>query len=232
MGLTCLPAANGTTSSHTRGLQPLEYSFDVSVAQSQYIDYDSRQTFANKFSVIPLNVQKKTLSKNVVEQYNSVSICFETVGTVKNVPIATTPSRRDETWMASQKTVNNRVYELKQPSSSGRKKTPRRGLPDEVLKDFTLTAYALTKNSTGKSPGTPGFGITASGTKATVSRTVAVDPRIIPIGTRIYIEGIGWRVAEDTGFAIKGKHIDILLPSDEIAWKFGVRRHISVHLPR
>jgi 3D (Asp-Asp-Asp) domain-containing protein len=98
--------------------------------------------------------------------------------------------------------------------------------------EFTLTAYSLSRVSTGKVPGMPGYGITYSGTKATVMRTVAVDPRVIPIGTPIFIEGIGWRLAEDTGGAVKGRHIDVLLRSHEEAIQFGVRRHIRVYLER
>lgn len=96
---------------------------------------------------------------------------------------------------------------------------------------FTVTAYALTAQSTGKSPGMPGFGITASGSRASVGRTVAVDPDVIPIGSLIYIDlpGIGWRLAEDTGGAIKGNHIDLLLPSDATAIKFGVKHRVHVY---
>lgn len=98
--------------------------------------------------------------------------------------------------------------------------------------EFTLTAYSLSRVSTGKVPGMPGYGITYSGTKAKAMRTVAVDPRVIPIGTPIFIEGIGWRLAEDTGGAVKGRHIDVLLNSHEEAIQFGVRRHIRVYIER
>lgn len=96
--------------------------------------------------------------------------------------------------------------------------------------DFMLTAYAVSPRSTGKRPSDPDFGITYSGTRADVHRTVAVDPKVIPIGAKLYIEGIGWRVAEDTGGLIKGHHIDVLLPSDEDAIRFGVRRHVRVYI--
>ncbi|WP_081412089.1 3D domain-containing protein [Alicyclobacillus herbarius] len=105
--------------------------------------------------------------------------------------------------------------------------------PHQTLDDFTLTAYALDPVSTGKRPGSRGFGVTASGTRAQAFRTIAVDPSVIPIGSYVYIEGLGWRVAEDTGGAIRGRHIDVLLPSRKDAIQFGVRRHVRIYiLPR
>ena len=58
-------------------------------------------------------------------------------------------------------------------------------------------------------PGMKGDGITYTGTMATEGRTIAVDPNVIPLGTRVYIDGYGERIAEDTGGAIKGNKIDI-----------------------
>ncbi len=95
-----------------------------------------------------------------------------------------------------------------------------------------LTAYSVSPRSTGKLPSAPDYGITYSGTRADVRRTVAVDPKVIPIGTHLYIEGIGERIAEDTGGAIKGRHIDVLLASDEAAIQFGVKRHVKVYVYR
>jgi 3D (Asp-Asp-Asp) domain-containing protein len=46
---------------------------------------------------------------------------------------------------------------------------------------------------------------------------------VIPLGTRIYIEGVGVRVAEDTGRKIRGKKLDLFLPSIQSALRFGAR---------
>jgi 3D (Asp-Asp-Asp) domain-containing protein len=49
-------------------------------------------------------------------------------------------------------------------------------------------------------------------------QSVAVDPRVIPLGSRVYIPAYrndgqgGWFVAQDTGGAIKGHHIDVYRP--------------------
>ena len=56
-----------------------------------------------------------------------------------------------------------------------------------------------------------GSGITASGAPTKVGTTIGVDPSVIPLGTTVYMEGIGFRVAQDTGSAVGGKHIDVLV---------------------
>jgi len=50
-----------------------------------------------------------------------------------------------------------------------------------------------------------------------------VDPDVIPLGTKVYIEGMGIFVAEDTGGAIKGNRIDIFMETHEEAFHFGIK---------
>ena len=96
------------------------------------------------------------------------------------------------------------------------------------------TAYDLSFQSCGKWPGGPGYGITASGTHAKYG-TVAVDPRVIPLGTRMYIESAdgsfvyGYCVAEDTGGAIKGNKVDLFFNSYSECMQFG-RRSVNVYI--
>nr|WP_320145595.1 3D domain-containing protein [uncultured Anaeromusa sp.] len=58
---------------------------------------------------------------------------------------------------------------------------------------------------------------------------VAVDPNVIPLGTRLYIPGYGFAIADDTGGAIKGHIIDLAFDSHQEAINFGVR-HITVYI--
>lgn len=98
----------------------------------------------------------------------------------------------------------------------------------------TATAYDLSYESTGKYPGQPGHGITATGTYCKRG-TVAVDPRVIPLGSRLYIEAdngswvYGYAVAEDTGGAIKGNKVDLFFPTASEVRNFG-RRTAKVYI--
>jgi len=73
-----------------------------------------------------------------------------------------------------------------------------------------------------------GRGITASGIRARYG-VVAVDPRVIPLGTRLYIPGYGLAIAADTGGAIKGNKIDLCMEDAGAAWRFG-RRMMKVYI--
>jgi 3D (Asp-Asp-Asp) domain-containing protein len=71
-------------------------------------------------------------------------------------------------------------------------------------------------------------GTTASG-RAAGHGVVAVDPRVIPLGTHVFIPGYGHAVAGDTGGAIHGNRIDLGFNSNQQAYQFG-RRPITVYL--
>lgn len=74
----------------------------------------------------------------------------------------------------------------------------------EYIGDFKLTGYCPCYSCS------EGYGrSTASGARATEGITVAADTRKLPLGTRIYIEGVGERVVQDVGGAIKGNKIDV-----------------------
>lgn len=86
----------------------------------------------------------------------------------------------------------------------------------------------LVLKGTAYSPGHgSGYG-TASGMRAQYG-VVAVDPRVIPLGTKLYVEGYGEAVAGDTGGAIKGNRIDLCYNSESECVAFG-RRDVVVHI--
>ena len=77
--------------------------------------------------------------------------------------------------------------------------------------NFLITYYDLKYESCNKNPTDKGYGITKSGMPTEIGISCATDISIIPIGSYIYIDSIGCRIAQDTGGAIKGNHIDIFV---------------------
>lgn len=78
------------------------------------------------------------------------------------------------------------------------------------LGDFYITGYTSSPAENG------GYTVTCMGDNlnSVIGYAIAVDPKVIPLNTKVYIEGIGYRVARDTGGAIKGNKIDVLTDSD------------------
>lgn len=85
---------------------------------------------------------------------------------------------------------------------------------------ISMTATAYTAECDGCS------GVTATGIDLLENRNmkvIAVDPSVIPLGTRVHVEGYGEAIAADTGGAIKGNKIDIHVPTKDEANDWGVR---------
>ncbi len=90
---------------------------------------------------------------------------------------------------------------------------------------FKATAYCSCEKCCDKDPSDEWYGITASGKRARWG-TVAVDKRVIKLGSTLRIKGFPNTLfrAEDVGGAIKGNHIDVWFPSHREALKFGVQK--------
>lgn len=86
------------------------------------------------------------------------------------------------------------------------------------LGSFRLSFYCTCE----KCCGAYATGLTKSGTTVTEGRTIAVDPKVIPLGSRVYIDGYGVFIAEDVGSAIKKNKIDIAVGNHEQALKLGI----------
>jgi 3D (Asp-Asp-Asp) domain-containing protein len=88
--------------------------------------------------------------------------------------------------------------------------------PEPKIVTFEATAYTWTGNRT------------ATGTWPSRG-TVAVDPRVIPLGTELHIEGYGAAVAADTGGAIQGQRVDLYMDTEHECWQWG-RRKVEVRV--
>lgn len=109
--------------------------------------------------------------------------------------------------------------------SAPKAEAPTANYGDLEKMTVVATAYCPCEKCCGKTDG-----ITSTGTKATAGRTVAVDPRKIPYGTKIYIDGHEY-IAEDCGGAIKDNRIDIYFDTHSEALQFG-RKTLEIEIER
>jgi len=93
----------------------------------------------------------------------------------------------------------------------------------ESLGEFNISAYCPCEICCGPYAD----GITSSGERAIEGITIAADPNVLPEGSEVYIEGIGHRIVQDTGGAIKGNKLDLFFNSHQDTLNFG-RQHLEV----
>lgn len=94
---------------------------------------------------------------------------------------------------------------------------------------FTISHYDICYQCCGKTPSHPAYGITATGTRATPNRTIAVDSSVIPLGSEVVINGHTY-VAEDTGGAIKGNRIDVCVATHAEGLQKGMLYNVPVYV--
>ncbi|MDT0126237.1 ubiquitin-like domain-containing protein [Paenibacillus sp. RRE4] len=209
--------------------QPIAYKV-VKTADPSLFQGDNRVVVKGKEGTIVQHIEKvfqdgELVSKKVVGKTvasNRVDKVIA-VGT-KAKPVVKEP----EVQLVSAKTSTAKkavTTNSKKTSASGSKVITVSGNSfkySKVLKNVSMTAYSSEE---------PGIGTkTASGTRVTEGRTIAVDPKVIPIGWWVYIEGLGFRRAEDTGGAIKGNKIDVYYDSVKHALNFGRKKGKTVYV--
>jgi uncharacterized protein YabE (DUF348 family) len=97
---------------------------------------------------------------------------------------------------------------------------------EESGQEYYVSATAYTAYCNGCS------GRTATGLNLRANpnmKVIAVDPRVIPLGTKVYVEGYGYAVAADTGGAIKGYKIDLFMPSNQDCYRWG-RKKVKIKI--
>lgn len=91
-------------------------------------------------------------------------------------------------------------------------------------KEITVSATAYTANCEGCS------GITKTGVDLNANpnqKVIAVDPAVIPLGSKVHVEGYGYATAEDIGGGINGHEIDVFIPKQADAMDWG-RKQVKV----
>ncbi|MDQ0200980.1 LysM peptidoglycan-binding and 3D domain-containing protein [Neobacillus ginsengisoli] len=123
-------------------------------------------------------------------------------------------------------TTNNAVTENQEkpaaPTPAVQAPKPAPAAPAvKAAKEIIVKATAYTASCAGCS------GTTATGINIKANpneKVIAVDPSVIPLGSKVSVEGLGEYTAADTGGAIKGNRIDVFIPSEHDAINFGVKQ--------
>ena len=185
------------------------------------------------FAVIEANEQKLIAhSVSVIDSSNTVSELQDAISTLTYL----IPTLNSDSVIATANNSisqgNSKIDEINAEAAQAEAATPSRGetitsTPGESSGSTALST--LTMTSTAYTGGT----LTATGTKPVYNpggiSTIAVDPNVIPLGSKVYVSGYGTAIAADTGGAINGNIIDVYFNSeaDCIAWG---RRTVTVEI--
>ena len=144
------------------------------------------------------------------------------ISTVKEIekPVQVAENITELKIQAAEADVNNVEMVESEPVRENIVETSYGSISYSNVMSMEATAYLPTDGN--------GAGITATGVRATYG-VVAVDPRVIPLGSKVYIPGYGVALAADTGGAIKGYKIDLCMESYSECMRFG-RRNVTVYV--
>ncbi len=170
---------------------------------------DSLWKIAQKFNVSISDIKSwNNLNSDIIMVGSTLSVAGQSSAPVSSEPVQKqAPVQKEQTT----KKAAPKKETAKAESSSA---------SQSVQKEMTVTATAYTANDGGIS------GITATGVnlnKNPNAKVIAVDPNVIPLGSKVYVEGYGEAIAADTGGAIKGNKIDVHVPSKSQAKNWGVK---------
>lgn len=198
------------------------------IVSKEEIPYESKEKI-NK--ALAQGTKKVTSEGSAGEKEITYRISYED-GVEVSREVVSEKVTREPVARVTEVAPRNRM-ENYQIASAGSIRTSRSGeLAYSRVLSFSATAYDA--SSCGKSPSHSGYGVTATGAAARKG-VVAVDPSVIPLGTKLYIESsdgryvYGYAVAADKGSAIKGNRIDLCFDTNYEARAFG-RKNVKVYV--
>ncbi|MGX9291503.1 LysM peptidoglycan-binding domain-containing protein [Bacillus sp. A015] len=167
---------------------------------------DSLWKIARKFNVSISDLKSlNNLNSDIIMIGSTLSVAGQSSAQVSSEPV------RKQAPVQKEQTTKK---------AAPKKETAKAASSSASQKEMTVTATAYTANDGGIS------GITATGVnlnKNPNAKVIAVDPNVIPLGSKVYVEGYGEAIAADTGGAIKGNKIDVHVPSKSQAKNWGVK---------
>lgn len=151
-------------------------------------------------------IEIKSVEDEIAAYYETQSVAHDMANSARTLNISEDDvviQRAKEIWAEAEekkKALESNLVELKERQLELQEKADKY----EYIGDYKLTGYCPCYSCS------EGYGSnTASGVRAKEGITVAADRRKIPLGTKIYIEGVGERIVQDVGGAIKGNKLDI-----------------------
>ncbi|TWT28609.1 G5 and 3D domain-containing protein [Planomicrobium sp. CPCC 101110] len=147
------------------------------------------------------------------------------VGT--KVVVAAVSRGKDTTPAAEKETAQAKTVKASAPAKKEVSAAPKAAQASEPAgKEMIVSATAYTASCAGCS------GITATGINLKANpglKVIAVDPNVIPLGSKVWVEGYGHAIAGDTGGAIKGNKIDLFVADQSAALAFG-RKQVKIKI--
>ena len=161
------------------------------------------------------------MNKHALRRAAAAAACLTTVLTVSAGAVSSADIKKDLDKALQQRNAAHQLIDLTAQYNAAvaeEKKKAEENSKGQFLGTFKCTYYTGAADEGGN--------ITALGTPVTPWYTVAVDPRVIPLGSKIRIEGYdGIFYCADTGSAIKGSILDIAVGSKSEASNLGVQYH-------
>lgn len=214
--------------------------FDITLKSTDKVNYSTDEALTANMNITVNRVAYKTITDEYKVPYKTELVPLSYSYSGKKSNTARSGKEGVRTVTKELKIVDGEVVETKIVQDKITKKPVNavvysdasnllnkgKGKPETYKRALEVTATAYT--------GAECSGNTATGKKPRVGY-VAVDPRVIRLGTKLYIESLdgsyvyGYAEAQDTGGAIKGKKIDIYLPSIPDCRQFG-RKKMRVYV--
>ncbi|NIK11520.1 3D domain-containing protein [Alkalibacillus almallahensis] len=178
--------------------------------------------------------QEHGVSVNELKQWNELNSDLIIVGQELNLDGANVQQSTNESTSASadsssnessqsQETAEQDTSDDVQHTSSNNNESSEEqssSQNDPEGRTISVSATAYTADCAGCT------GVTATGVDLNANpnkKVIAVDPDVIPLGTKVHVEGYGTAIAADTGGAINGNKIDVHVPNKSEAYEWGVR---------
>src|SRR5690625_2428596 len=173
------------------------------------------------------------LNSDIIVVNQELLVKAEAKETTKSEPTKETNEKSEkQTENKSEKQTENKSE--KKTENKSEKKTEQKTVEnksEEKSEKTSNSGQSMTMEATAYTAQCDGCtGITATGIDLNANsnkKVVAVDPSVIPLGSRVHVEGYGEAIAGDTGGAIKGDRIDVHLPTKDAALGFG-RQSVNV----